>query len=325
MGLPLTSLQVSCLLLLSSSLICLVAEATRSSSSNSARALDSLLQDYAFKAFVRPRTGVTYDGVVPPNLTGIEIAATRLRSGSLRFRGYPKFMEFNIPNGFIVQPYEERLALVYHNLGNWSTTYYPLVGYTHLTPVVGLLAYDASNLSAINMPELDIRASAGPMVIEFPHIKSPPDGYVAHCAWFDLYGLVKFSNLSAGNRCSGTEQGHFSIIVDSAAFAPLPGYPNSASGRAPRTPKASSVERKSSRSGEVWVIIVSLLSGFGLLTLLAALVVWTQKHKQRRRLYEMEHAADVGEALNVTHIGSSKAPAAMVTRTQPKLENEYVP
>ncbi|KAL4296307.1 hypothetical protein GQ457_12G007580 [Hibiscus cannabinus] len=34
-----------------------------------ARALDSLLQDYAYKAFVRPKTGVLYDGVFPSNLT----------------------------------------------------------------------------------------------------------------------------------------------------------------------------------------------------------------------------------------------------------------
>ncbi|MCD7448547.1 hypothetical protein HAX54_044151 [Datura stramonium] len=39
--------------------------------------LDSVLQDYAFRAFVRPRTGIPYDGNVPLNFTGIKVAALR--------------------------------------------------------------------------------------------------------------------------------------------------------------------------------------------------------------------------------------------------------
>ncbi|KAK8560897.1 hypothetical protein V6N13_026332 [Hibiscus sabdariffa] len=33
-------------------------------------ALDALLQDYAYRAFVRPKTGVLYDVVIPSNLIG---------------------------------------------------------------------------------------------------------------------------------------------------------------------------------------------------------------------------------------------------------------
>ncbi|TXG65781.1 hypothetical protein EZV62_007056 [Acer yangbiense] len=78
-------------------------------------------------SFVRGQ-GV-YNGYVPSNLTGMKIAAMRLRSGSLRTRGVKIYKEFGIPIG-VTESYVERLVLVYQNLGNWSKTYYPLPGYT---------------------------------------------------------------------------------------------------------------------------------------------------------------------------------------------------
>ncbi|KAF2288003.1 hypothetical protein GH714_003844 [Hevea brasiliensis] len=200
---------------------------------NSEHELDALLQNYAYKALVRPKTGLPYDGDVPPDLIGIKVAALRLRSGSLRRKGVPMYKEFEIPIGVIERPYVERLVLVYQNLGNWSERYYSLAGYTHLAPVLGLLAYNASNLSATNLPVLDIRASGDPITIKFSDVKSVPDGFVAMCVSFDLQG--------------------------------------------------------------------------------------------KEEMQQMERAADVGEALQMTSVGETKAPAAMVTRTQPTLENEYVP
>ncbi|KAM0012320.1 hypothetical protein Hdeb2414_s0006g00209681 [Helianthus debilis subsp. tardiflorus] len=105
-----------------------------------ARALDATLQDYAYRAFVHPRSGIPFDGVVPSYLTGIEISAMRLRSGSLYRRGVESFKKFVIPVVLREQPYVERLVLVYQNLGNWSTTYYSLPGYIYLAPILGLLA-----------------------------------------------------------------------------------------------------------------------------------------------------------------------------------------
>lgn len=118
------------------------------SSMSPARALDSLLQEYAYMAFAHPRTGMVYNGYVPSNLTGISISAMRLKSGSLWSRGVVAYKEFEIPKGVVEQPYVERLVLVYQNLGNWSDVYYPLPNFTYLAPVLGLLAYDALNLSA---------------------------------------------------------------------------------------------------------------------------------------------------------------------------------
>lgn len=228
--------------------------------SGSAPALDALLQDYAYRAFVRPSTGIPVEGVVPSNLTGIKIAAMRLRSGSLRHRGVNMYKEFRIPMGVIESPYVERLVLVYQNLGNWSGTYYPLSKYTYLAPVLGLLAYDASDLSAKNLPELDIRASGDPISIEFQDVMPAPDGSVPKCVWFDLHGLVNFSNVVSGNTCLTVQQGHFSIVVESIAPRPPPGFP----------PPPPSKGKKS--NSKVWIIVGSVVGGLALLVLLSLLV-----------------------------------------------------
>lgn len=275
---------------------------------SSAKALDALLQDYAYMAFVHPRTGIPFDGVVPSNLTGIKIAAMRLRSGSLRTRGVPVYKEFNIPVGVIEQPYVERLVLVYQNLGNWSNLYYSLPNYTYLSPVLGLIAYDASNLSSTNLPELDFRAYRDPIKISFSDVLSAPipNGSVPKCVWFDLHGLVQFSNLTSANECSTIQQGHFSIVTESI----------------PPSTSSSGVEEK---NNSVWIIVASVLGGLAFLALLAFLVLWARKCKQRKKMQEMEKAAEMGEALHMTSVGDTKAPLATVTRTQPTLESEYVP
>ena len=253
-----------------------------------ARALDALLQDYAYRALVRPRTGIVYNGSVPSNLTGMEIAAMRLGSGSLRNRGVKMYKEFGIPVGVTESTYVERLVLVYQNLGNWSETYYPLPGYTYLSPVLGLLAYDASNLTTTNLLELEIRASGDPLSITFQDMMSAPAGSVAKCVWFDLHGLIKFSNATSGNTCSTTGQGHFSIVVESVAPSPSPASP-------PGVPPSSRREKKKSNS-KVWIIVGPVLGGLALLVLLAFLVLWLHKYKHRKKAAE-----DVGgEALQMT-------------------------
>ncbi|KAJ6871667.1 hypothetical protein NC652_037122 [Populus alba x Populus x berolinensis] len=287
---------------------------------NSASPLDALLQDYAYRAFVRPRTGITYDGTVPSNLTGIKIAAMRLRSGSLRRKGVTMYKEFGIPKGVMVVPYVERLVLVYQNLGNWSLTYYPLPGYAYLAPVLGLLAYNASNLSATNLRVLNISVYGDPLNITFPDVQSAPVGSVAKCVVFDLQGRPTFSNVSSGNVCFTTQQGHFSIVAESPAPSPAPVSPTPSP---PNVGPAPSGRGKKS-SKKVGIIVGSVLGGLLLLVFLSFLVLWAQKLKQRKKMQQMERAAEVGESLQMTSVGETKAPAAMVTRTQPTLENEYL-
>ncbi|XP_041024785.1 uncharacterized protein LOC121265286 [Juglans microcarpa x Juglans regia] len=324
MGLLLRSLSMIILLMWFFCLPALRAQSTNGSSLSPARALDALLQDYAYRAFVelvRPKTGTPYNGDVPSNLTGIKIEALRLRSGSLFRKGVDSYKEFHIPTGVSEQPYVKRLILVYQNLGNWSSTYYQLSGYTYLTPVLGLLAYSASNLSATDLPELNITATGDPISITFLDVKSAPDGAVAKCVQFDLSGQHSFSNVSPDYKCSTIHQGHFSIVVESVAPPPISPTP---SAEVPNAGPRSGGEGKKSNS-KVGIIVGSVLGGLALLMLLTFLVLWVQKFKHRKKVQQMERAADVGEALHMTTVGNTKAPAATVTRTQPVLETEYAP
>ncbi|KAF9594045.1 hypothetical protein IFM89_034479 [Coptis chinensis] len=239
-----------------------------------------LLQDYAYRAFDRPRvkSGDVYNGTVPLNLTGIRISAMQLRSGSFFSRGV-RYWEFEIPVAVAVRPYVQRLVLVYQNLGNLSLSYYPLQGYTYLTPVVGVLAYDAINLSAVNLPELSLSARGKPILINFSQVESVPDG-------------------------------------------PSPAPPPPI-GEVPNVPTGGT--RNEGNKSKVWIIMGSVVGGFVLLVLLGFLSFWVQRYKNRKKMLKMEKAAEVGEALHMASVGNTRAPVAMGTRTQPVLENEYVP
>ncbi|KAL8038887.1 hypothetical protein ABFX02_10G000800 [Erythranthe guttata] len=203
-------------------------------------------------------------------------------------------------------------------------TYYPpLQGYMYLAPVLGLLAYDASDLMAKNLSELDIQASGEPISIKFSSITRVPDGLVAKCVSFDLNGSVNLSNALAGNICTTFKQGHFSIVAESIAPSspPIPMAPPRSPPPPPPPPPPNDEKNKS----KVWKIVGSVVGGIALLVVLGGLVVWGRKYKQRKEMNQMERAADVGEALHMTTVGTTKAPAATGTRTQPALETEYMP
>nr|XP_011460279.1 PREDICTED: uncharacterized protein LOC105350286 [Fragaria vesca subsp. vesca] len=254
-----------------------------SSRGQAAAALDVLLQDHAYRSFVHPKTGVPYDAQVPWNLTGVQIAALGLRSGSLYMRGVV-YKEFEFPVGVNeTSPYDaERLVLVYQNLGNWSVVYYPLPGYSYLAPVLGLLAYDAINLSAKRLPYLDIKATVDPIKIKFQDVKpNPANGTVVKslkCVTFNLDGSINFSDVGSGNTCLAVQQGHLSIAVDS--IAPVT-TPNNGSPPSP-TPGGGSGKKKS--NSKTWIIVGSVLGG---LALLPFLVLWVHKYRKRKHLEEM--------------------------------------
>ncbi|XP_042374171.1 uncharacterized protein LOC121967787 [Zingiber officinale] len=280
------------------------------SSTGEARTLDTLLQDYAYRALVHPHTGIVYDATVPSNLTGIRIAALRLRSGSLKRRGFDNFKEFDIPPNIVVQPYTERLVLVYQNLGNWSSFYYPLHGYTYLTPVLGLLAYDAANLSATNLSELDFAATNLPVSINFTNVFPVPSGLTAKCVWFGLNGSLDFRDLESGSVCTAFHQGHFSLVVNSSEIA-LPPGPSEGPGM-PLNPV------------KPWKIIVAVVGGVIALILLALLIYLMLKYNQNKKVAKMEQHADAGISLHTASVGNTQVHVAFGTRTQPVLENELV-
>ncbi|XP_020580773.1 uncharacterized protein LOC110024919 [Phalaenopsis equestris] len=277
-----------------------------------ARQLDSLLQNYAYGAFDHPRTGTPYDGVAPSNLTGIKVAVLRLRCGSLRTRGFRHYKEFDIPTGVIVQPYVKRLAFVYQNLGNWSSFYYPLQGYTYLAPVLGLLAYSAVNISAIGLSELDILASSSPISIKFADVRPALSGFTVKCVKFDLNGTRELTDLNSGNVCTTFRQGHFSIVVNSSGIAPAP---------APNPIPSPGKGHKF----KAWKIVVSAVGGFVGLLLLILLVACLASYRKKKKLMEMQKREEVGEVLQMGQVGNTRVPVAPMTRTQPVIENDYVP
>ncbi|WOK96741.1 hypothetical protein Cni_G05448 [Canna indica] len=280
-------------------------------SATDARSLDALLQDYAYRGLVHPRTGVPYDGVAPSNLTGIKIAALRLKSGSLYKRGVEGYKEFRLPPGVFVQPYVERLVLVYQNLGNWSSFYYPLPGYTYLTPVLGLLAYDAANLSATNLPELDLVAAQLPVSVGFSHVNPVPSGSIAKCVWFDLEGSADFRVMETRNNCLTFRQGHFSIVVNSSEVSSSPDHPIHAGS-------------KSSKS-KIWRVVGWIVEGVVVFVILAVIVALMRRHKKNQKLAQMEQFADAQVSLQRIRVGNAQLPVASEMRTQPVLENDLVP
>ncbi|KAG2294986.1 hypothetical protein Bca52824_041655 [Brassica carinata] len=267
--------------------------------------LDSILQDYSFRAFVNPRTGILYDAASPSNFTGIKLAAMRLRSGSFRKYGVHSLKEFSIPTGVTVKPYVTRLVLVYQNLANYSQFYYPLPGYDYVAPVLGLLAYDAKNLSAVNLPEMELTALNGPIRISFADLERIPQGSGAKCVSFDSRGKATFKD-SVQNTCETVKQGHFSVVVKSVASAPSP-----------------KKEKRSEDSAKTWIIVGSVVGGLILLGLLVCLVMRCRSYKKEEKIREMERAGETREALRMTQVGETRAPTATTTRTQPMLETEY--
>ncbi|KAL6905740.1 hypothetical protein ACP4OV_003341 [Aristida adscensionis] len=302
-------------------LLLLGGAAAQSQPASPARILDAMLQDYAYRAFARPRTGIVFNATAPANLTGIAVSALRLRSGSLRRKGFADYFEFAVPAGVIVQPYVERVVLVYQNLGNWSDFYYPLPGYTYLSPVLGLMVYDAANLSAVGLPDLSILVSGSPILVNFRNVRAVPSGAPApRCVWFDLDGVPQFRDLEAPDVCSTFRRGHFSIVVNSSEIAPAPA-PAPPGAIAPPIPSAGGHAKGSSKA---WKIAVSVVGAAIALGLLASLLLCFVRHKREQKLKVMERNADVGETLRMAQVGRTQAPVASGTRTQPMIENDYV-
>ncbi|KAL8241506.1 hypothetical protein R6Q59_014860 [Mikania micrantha] len=290
--------------------------------SYSSRFLDSVLQDHAFQAIPRhrPVTGVIYDGIVPANLTGTTVSVLRLRSGSMRKRGFKGFKEFDIPKGIVENPYVKRVMFVYHNLGNWSEVYYPLPGYLYLSPVVGLLAYNAVNLTAKGLPELDLRAQEDPILIKFKTLKVVPDGVSPICVLFDLFGGVAFDRMLNGSVCSSVNQGHFGIVVENNAPAPAP-----VPARVPEEPIAGGRGGGGGGSrNRGWWVGGSVAGVVLLAALVVVFVLWVRWCRGTKRMEKMTDAAERGVPLAVTAVGRAEVPVAMATRTKPVLESEYV-
>ncbi|CAN7017405.1 unnamed protein product, partial [Brassica rapa subsp. trilocularis] len=118
----------------------------------SSKLLDLLLRDYTLNSFKNQhytiKTGVLRRIHLPYNYSGINLDAIRFRCGSLRRYG-AQLQEIHIGVGAVLEPCGERLVVVRQILGlKWSDIYYKnydLSGYRLISPVLGLLAYNAIN------------------------------------------------------------------------------------------------------------------------------------------------------------------------------------
>ncbi|XVE64743.1 hypothetical protein DITRI_Ditri07aG0125800 [Diplodiscus trichospermus] len=261
--------------------------------------LDSSLQDFAFRALVRhrPQTGALYKASLPANLSGVEVSIARIRSRTLWKYG-ANLSSFRIPSKTIPVPHVRRVAIVYQNLGNWSSHYYRVPGYSLITSVVGFMVFDASNPRARSLRIISLDTMGKPISIHFSNLKCP-DGMnsaAARCAVFSTNGTIHISEMILPNVCYTSDEGHFSVVV---------------------------LQKRKRRPSYPWVIGVVL--GFGGLVLISYLGLIFIRLLKTKRIQAMERQADEGEVFDSRWVGSSKMPSATVTRTQPVLENGGFP
>lgn len=271
--------------------------------------LDDIFRCYAFNEVSRPRTGILYNVSLPANFSGMELSFIRLRTRKFWLNGV-NLSYFRIPPGNLPVPFVMRFYLVYQNLGNWSNVYYKVPNYTFIAPVVGLVLYNASHSSPIR---LDVGVNRDPILVQFPWISFPENKNVTlQCARFDANGSVELTEMTLPNACVARNDGHFTIVAPPSP-PPLPPPP------LPPSP----VKRKKYGIWKLWVL------GFGLgilgMIMVALLGFLTFKIVKRRRMGKMERQSERNEALETTWIGRSKMPSATGIRTQPTIENEYVP
>ncbi|KAJ8748579.1 hypothetical protein K2173_003480 [Erythroxylum novogranatense] len=255
--------------------------------------LDAVFQEYTMKELVHHRTGILFDVHLPSNFTGMNISAVRVRSGNLREKG-AKFSYFYFPPGVVAFPYVKRLAIVYQNLGNLSTSYYHVPGYSFVSPVVGFSAYDASNSLLLGNETLRLSAMGEPILVNLTRTTTT-DGYKGEpkCVKFVEGGLVQFRNITKEMFCFTEGDGHFAVVV------PLP-------------------ERKGDKGWIRWV--VGCVAGAVGLLLLGLILVTSLKLVRSKIMKDMEGASERGVPLVMTWIGRSKMPSASMTRTQPSLD-----
>lgn len=279
----------------------------------SAHLLDLFIRDYTFKLLDEDkhfRTGIVQSVNLPANLSGIRIDTVRYRCGSLRRYG-AHLKEFHLGTGMIVHPCIERVMLIRQNLGyNWSNIYYAtydLSGYQLVSPIVGLLAYNADeDVNASNPFQLGILAGEKPLTIDFTNITklTKAEGIVPLCASFEENGRMTLAKPSSPLVCVAKRHGHFGLVIE-GEDSPEPIR-----------------KRISQWKVAVGSTIGAALGAFLLGLLMVAMLV---RVKKRSRMEELERRAYEEEALQVSMVGHVRAPTAVGTRTTPTLEHEYIP
>lgn len=273
----------------------------------SSRLLDLLIRDYTFQSYSNNfGTGQLHTIHLPANLSGIIVSTVRYRCGSLRRYG-AKFNEFHLGTGISIRPCAQRVLLVTQNLGyNWSYIYYDnyeLTGYQLISPVLGLLAYNAGDDMNFSTPyEVVIQAKKEPITVDFSNttrLVNVTTGMIPMCASFEHDGKVTLTNQVSENVCHAKGHGHFGLVVQS----PLLPF------------KKKAISR--------WKIAVgsSIGAAIGASLLGLLLIAMFVKVKKKARMDEIERRTYEIEALQVSMVGHVRAHVANGTRTVPTVEH----
>lgn len=267
--------------------------------------LDSFIHKSALNRAGKTLTGTLYEIPLPSNFSGISASFLRLRSSRLWLAG-ANFSFFSIPPRTLPWPFSIRIRIVYENLGNWSSTYYDVPNYTFISPVIGLLAYDASNVTENNPGIVEFRNIKDPIFIHFPNtsLMGQVNTTGVQCVRFKANGEVEFSNLTAMYSCIASGHGHFALVIPTIPIPP--------------------VSRKHNRRLWRWWVI-GLVVGFVALILLIGLGIFVLRCLGMKRIWRMQKESERGEALGTVWVGTSRMPLASAIRTQPTIENSYVP
>ncbi|XP_060211029.1 uncharacterized protein LOC132638058 [Lycium barbarum] len=260
--------------------------------------LEVILHEHAFKTLVHQHTGSLYNASVPSSLAGMKLSLVRLRSKTLWEKG-ENFSGFSIPPRTIPVPYVKRIHIVYNDLGNLSSHYFNISGYSLLTSVIGFMVYDApSHISNItSLAKIDLRPMGQPISIEFKNL-TLMKGRTVKCAMFDENGKFSLNEMRFPNLCYTRNHGHFTIVL------PLE-------------------NRKKRRIwGFLAIGFVIGLFGVALVVVVGRMVMGIFKAKKTS---EMEREAEEGVFLGDIVVGRSKMPVANVTRTHPVLEGPCFP
>lgn len=260
--------------------------------------LNSLVQDFAFRSLVkhRPQTGALYDALLPRNLSGMDVSVVRLRSRRLWNKG-ANFSYFRIPPRTMSIPHVRRLAIVYQNLGNWSSHYYNLPGYSFISSVVGFMVFDASNVTDTSERNLTLNTMGQPISIQFPNITFMARGSNSintrvRCVAFNDNGTFQLTEMSSPGVCNSRDQGHFSVVL------PL-----------------------EKRRGTWYLWVIGFVVGYFGLIIVGYVVFSSRRLLKTKRIQVMEKQASEDQVLESRWVGNSKMPSATVTRTQPVLES----
>ncbi|GAB2228454.1 hypothetical protein Droror1_Dr00010293 [Drosera rotundifolia] len=283
------------------------------------RLLDIFIRDYTIKHSPNTsKTGVPYPVPLPSDLSDIAVTITRFRCGSLSRYG-ALINQFRVPIGVTIHPCVERLVVITENLGqSYSSLYYHTFnfnGYVLITPILGLLAYNAGDDTDHKSNPFELKIMSGaenPIKINFTGIVKVNStnwkkSQQPYCATFENdgsngnVGRVELVGMVGEYVCGMRKGGHYGLVVEVEV-------------------SAVQVEMKREKGWKVAVgSVIGAVLGAGLLGLLVVAMV--ARVKKREKMEDMLRKAYEEEALQVSMVGHVRAPTAARARTWPTLEH----